>query len=63
MGGLDTLAKLRDSDPKVRAIVASGYAHDPVLADPGSHGFVAGIRKPIDFRELAEVVASAVAPA
>ena len=60
MGGKEAVVKLHEMDPRARVIVASGYDSDPVLADPSAYGFAAGIRKPIDLDELAEVVARAV---
>jgi two-component system, cell cycle sensor histidine kinase and response regulator CckA len=60
MGGKEAVVKLHEVDPQARVIVASGYADDPVMADPQAYGFVAGIRKPIDLDELAEVVAQAI---
>lgn len=60
MGGKETVVKLHEIAPHARAIVASGYANDPVLTDPAAYGFVAGIRKPIDLDELAAVVAEAM---
>ena len=44
MGGQRPLAKLRQIDPGVRAIVSSGYSSDPVR--PTTPGFVAAIPKP-----------------
>jgi PAS domain S-box-containing protein len=62
MGGKEAMVKLHDIDPDTRVIVASGYANDPVMADPTAYGFVSGIRKPIDLDELAEAVAQALKP-
>ncbi len=56
MGGLETLAKMRDIDPDVRAIVASGYSNDPVLADFKRHGFRAALVKPFGSAELSAIV-------
>jgi len=56
MGGAETLQKLREMDPAVKAIVSSGYSDDAALADQLKHGFKAYLKKPYDIRELREVV-------
>jgi CheY-like chemotaxis protein len=61
MGGLPALAKLKELDPKVRAIVSSGYSSDPVLANFREHGFCAVISKPYDIHEFSRVLREALA--
>ena len=39
MGGKETIKKLLEIDPGVKAIVASEYANDPVLANYKEYGF------------------------
>jgi nitrogen-specific signal transduction histidine kinase/ActR/RegA family two-component response regulator len=56
MGGLETIEKLRQMDPQVRAIVSSGYSRDPVLAQYRAHGFLGMVPKPYDLHELVKVV-------
>jgi CheY-like chemotaxis protein len=51
-GGKQALRQLRALDPDLRAIVASGYSADPVLVDPGRHGFDAVLTKPFRLEEL-----------
>ncbi|MBX3248931.1 MAG: PAS domain S-box protein [Myxococcales bacterium] len=46
MGAEETMARLRRIDPDVRAVVASGYANDPILSELQAHGFRAGVAKP-----------------
>jgi len=52
MGGKDAIRGLLRIDPAVRAIVSSGYADDPVLADYARHGFKAIVPKPFGSAEL-----------
>ena len=59
-GGLQCLQVLLDLDPEVRAIVTSGYSHDPVMADPAGHGFRAVLRKPFRLRDLTEALQRAL---
>ncbi len=58
MGGVRTLAKLKTMDPGVRAIAASGYSNDPVMADPQAYGFIDGLCKPFTTDTLASVLAA-----
>ena len=53
MGGAETIRRLRELDPEVRALVSSGYSNDPVMAHWQDHGFRATVPKPYTRRELA----------
>jgi len=57
MGGREAITELRTLDPEVRAIVASGYSSDPVLANYTAFGFSAVAAKPFDIVQLGEQVA------
>ncbi len=46
MGGEETVRRLREIDPGVLAVVSSGYAANPVVADFRSPGFAAFLNKP-----------------
>jgi CheY-like chemotaxis protein len=52
MGGSETLGKLLEINPGVVAIVSSGYATEPVMADFGKYGFKGVIIKPYTFDDL-----------
>lgn len=52
MGGKETLAKLREVDPRVKAIVSSGYSTDTVMAEFERYGFAARVEKPFRVTEL-----------
>ena len=56
MGGKETIGKLIEIDPAVKAIVASGYSNDPVLAEFGNYGFKGAVGKPYRLRDLGETV-------
>lgn len=56
MGGKDTMSELLDIDPDVRAIVASGYSNDPVLANYEHFGFRGYISKPFDMVQMTELL-------
>ncbi|MGB8352704.1 MAG: response regulator [Chthoniobacteraceae bacterium] len=46
MGGKEAIRRLREKDTTVRAIVSSGYSHDPVMAHYAEHGFDGVLPKP-----------------
>ena len=56
MGGKEAVVKLRMIDPAVRAVVASGYSNDPVLADYAHFGFQGVVSKPYTISDLGETV-------
>lgn len=46
MGGEEAIKKIREIDPQVKAVVSSGYADSPVVADYRAYGFSAFLNKP-----------------
>ncbi len=61
MGGQEALARLRQIDPAVRAIVSSGYSIDPVLANYRAHGFRGMVAKPYQLDDLTRALREALA--
>ena len=61
IGGKEALQGLLAIDPHVRAIVSSGYAEIPVMADPAAYGFKDIIAKPYTSGTLRKVVARVLA--
>jgi len=59
MGGEEAVAALRELDPGVRAVVASGYSKGPVLAEFTAHGFAARLPKPYGIAQLRDALAAA----
>lgn len=60
MGGEETLAELYKVDPKVRALVSSGYSASGVFSGYESHGFIGSIAKPYNIRDLADALSKAL---
>ena len=58
MGGRETIAKLLELDPDVKAIVSSGYSNDPVVANYRDYGFTTVVSKPYLLEELREALES-----
>ena len=56
MGGLETLARLRAIDPQVTALISSGYANNPVMADWAYYGFSGVVAKPYTIVQLQEAL-------
>lgn len=62
MGGQETIAILRDFDPKIKAIISSGYANDPIIADYERFGFMGMVNKPYKIDELNEILLKVINP-
>ncbi|MCC6502082.1 MAG: PAS domain-containing protein [Deltaproteobacteria bacterium] len=60
MGGRETMQKLLEIEPGVRAIVSSGYSKDPILSDFRKFGFSGVIAKPYRVSEFSKVVKDAL---
>lgn len=56
MGGKEAIVRLKEIDPDVRAIVASGYSNDPVISDFRGFGFSGSLTKPFRIEELSRTV-------
>jgi signal transduction histidine kinase len=56
MGGTEAVARLRESDPAVRAIVSSGYSSDPVMSEYQRYGFSGVVPKPYTLEGLKDAV-------
>jgi DNA-binding NtrC family response regulator len=56
MGGKETVQKLREIDPGIKAIVSSGYSDDPIMSDYRRYGFCGMLAKPFQIEELREVL-------
>jgi len=60
IGGKEVVKILAGIDPTVKAIVASGYSNDPVMANFKDYGFCGVILKPFNIDEFVRVVEGAM---
>jgi PAS domain S-box-containing protein len=58
MGGKEAILALKKVDPQVKAIVASGYSTDPILANYKDYGFNGVVVKPYSIDELSRTLCS-----
>ena len=58
MGGKEAIKKLLEIDPKVKAIVSSGYSTDPIMADYEKYGFSAVVAKPYGVADVEKTLQS-----
>jgi len=58
MGGKDAIKEILKIDPNAKAIVASGYSNDPVMANCHQYGFKAFLDKPFNIAQLQEAIKS-----
>ena len=59
MGGVATIERLRSMDPKVNAIICSGYSDEAALSEFLAYGFRGALPKPFTRSELADALQSA----
>ena len=58
MGGKQTIKKLLEIDPEVKAIVSSGYSTTDIIADAQEYGFKGVVAKPYKMADLENVLQS-----
>lgn len=61
MGGKETINRLTEIDPNVKAIVSSGYSNNPIMSDFTHYGFAGVVPKPYSLAKLSSVVSSVIA--
>jgi two-component system cell cycle sensor histidine kinase/response regulator CckA len=57
MGGAEVIVQLKAIDSDVKAICASGYSNDPIMANCVEYGFDKALAKPYRMGDLSEVLA------
>ena len=61
LGGKETILKLRQFDPGVKAIVSSGYSSDSIMANYLQYGFLGVLTKPYQTKDLSSVLQKVIA--
>ncbi len=56
MGGKELVKEIRKTDTEIPVFVSSGYAEDPIMADPGKYGFTGSLSKPFRKSDLMELL-------
>ena len=51
-GGVETIRRLLEIDPGIKAIVSSGYSDSPVMTAYADHGFKGALQKPYAMKNL-----------
>jgi two-component system cell cycle sensor histidine kinase/response regulator CckA len=56
MGGKETIKKLLEINPKVKAIVSSGYSSELDIAEYKEYGFKGAVGKPYTIEQLRQAM-------
>jgi two-component system cell cycle sensor histidine kinase/response regulator CckA len=56
MGGKDTIKKLRELDPEVKAIVSSGYSSELDITEYNKYGFKGAVGKPYTIDQMRQAL-------
>jgi DNA-binding NtrC family response regulator len=62
MGGEEAVRLVRQKLPNLPVFVTSGYAVNPVMANPGAFGFTASLAKPFTLRNLTDLLGRHLRP-
>ena len=62
VGGVATIERLRRLDPKVNAIICSGYSDEAALSEFLAYGFRGALPKPFTRDELADALQALLGP-
>ena len=62
MGGSDAIRRLKEIDPQVKAIIASGYSNNSVMANYKDYGFLDMVVKPFKPEELNDILQRLLMP-
>jgi CheY-like chemotaxis protein len=60
MGGKEAIGKLRELDPKVKALVSSGFSNDPIMSNFRDYGFEGVVKKPYRIQDMSEALRSVI---
>lgn len=55
-GAKETIPELLQIDPRVKAVLTTGYSDDPVVSELSTHGFSAAVAVPYDLEKMKEIL-------
>ncbi len=58
MGGKETISELLKLNPNMKAVVTSGYAQDPIIANFSEYGFCGRLEKPFKIDDIEKLLAT-----
>ncbi len=58
MGGKETIARLLQLNPEIKAVVTSGYSQDPIIANYSEYGFRGRLEKPFKIEDIEKLLQS-----
>lgn len=56
LGGRETIGRLHEFDPFVKAVVSSGYTTDPIVKNFRQYGFAGILTKPYTAKEMCAII-------
>jgi len=56
MGGVETLARLREIDPQLKAVASTGFSEGDVIVNFQRYGFQATLNKPFRIQQLVDLL-------
>ena len=56
IGGATAIPELQKIDPKIKAVVSSGYSNDPIMSNYKDYGFCGVVPKPYTISQLADLL-------
>ncbi|MDR0534712.1 MAG: response regulator [Verrucomicrobiales bacterium] len=56
MGGVETLARLREIDPQLKAVASTGFSEGDVIVNFQRYGFQAALNKPFRIQQLVDLL-------
>ncbi len=60
LGGDETIKRLKQIDPEIKAIVSSGYRESPIMWEYSKYGFCGAIEKPYEIQRFSRVLSDAM---
>jgi DNA-binding NarL/FixJ family response regulator len=56
MGGKETIQKLREINPQIKAVVSSGYSDSSLMSEYQNYGFKGILAKPYTMEQMSQTL-------